>query len=86
MNNRKLFDKLTKTGRAYARLFDQDNPDVKIIIKDLAEFSRYNRPLVAPDELDKDTMLLREGQRILFLHILSKINFDEEKLKELFND
>lgn len=73
---------LFKRRKAYLRLFDKNNPDVVLILQDLAKFCRAHESSFGPDDR---TSALLEGRREVFLRIQQHLNLTEEELWSIYS-
>ena len=73
---------LFKRRRSYCRVFDKANPDVHLILSDLAKFCRAQETCFAAD--DRTTALL-EGRREVLLRIQQHLNMTEEELWSIYS-
>jgi hypothetical protein len=70
---------------AYLRVFDKENehnPDIKVVMDDLAKFCRAHESTFHPDPR---THALLEGRKEVWYRIQQHLNLTEEELWSLFN-
>lgn len=65
---------------AYARTFNMDNVDVKIVLKDLAKFCRAHESTY---HKDPRIHAMLEGRKEVWLRIQEHLNLSVEELMEL---
>jgi hypothetical protein len=65
---------------AYKRVLNKDNPDVQIILKDLARFCRAHSPTFHKDERIHASL---EGRREVWLRIQENLELTENEIYAL---
>lgn len=74
-----------KLIRSYQRLFDKDNPDAHVILNHLADSCHmFQSTFLGSGE--RDEMLFQEGERNVFLRILTYLNLSPEELLEKYHE
>lgn len=79
---------LSSKIKAYKDLFSVDGFNAaSTVLADLAKFCRYNRPLYDnKGGLDPYNLAFREGQRSVFLYIMSRTNVSEEEMRKVIEN
>ncbi len=72
---------LSSRQSAYLRTFNVESEDVKIVLKDLADFCRAHETTFHENERVHAVL---EGRREVFLKIQKYLNLSPEKLWELY--
>jgi hypothetical protein len=69
--------------RAYARIFNKDDPDSRLVLKDLAKFCRADKSTFHEDPRIHAVL---EGRREVYLRIANHLNLSEDELWKLYGE
>lgn len=85
LNERENLKERLKLINTFKEVFAEDNEQGQLILKDLARFCHFKKPLYNHGEaLDPYALFRAEGMRNVYLYIMSVIEYDTSRLmKEL---